>query len=264
MGAAVKRHGCDGVGAAAGLARALVALAALLCAMTVWTAAARAQHPFEVGAKGRADYTMLRGRLPITPPPIDSVGLYLTFRITQAICAQVEAGNRDLPALAPEGFSVVRGDVHALGFEGRVWTRHFWAMSVTGDSEEDAAAGHPYWEVRYGGDGTPVECGLVFEAKGATVDEATRRDAAVWLFLATPQIFGAIIREPRLFSLRAIGPGDVIHFAWSCRRGWCPGSVLYAFTDEDWRVSVTLRFARATRSHDSVEPWQPWLQMRAR
>lgn len=71
---------------------------------------------------------------------------------------------RDLPEeLLPEGYQIVRADLHTLGFEGAAAPRAV-VLSKTGDELEDFAAGEPFIELGYPTDAAPNgECKVAWK-----------------------------------------------------------------------------------------------------
>jgi hypothetical protein len=198
------------------------------------------------GSAGQGDYSMFLGRLSLVKPSEDTGGLWTVFRVTRLLCNSLYQGKNTLLEVAPKGFSVVRADIHSLGFEGKSWNEDRYAISVTGDSEKDAAAGHPSWEVAYDENGYLETCRVTIGPKPdqaeATSDEDYRTQAIQMLYIGVPQLFSAIVTEPRFAGAYPLAPSEVIKMTTPCGSEWCPIEILYDLGPGEWYVMSTLRF----------------------
>ncbi|MCV0427200.1 MAG: hypothetical protein K5905_17195 [Roseibium sp.] len=200
----------------------------------------------ELGADGQGDYAVVLGRLTIAKPTEDVAGLWSVYRVTQMVCNSLYRGNKTLAEVAPKGFVIARGDIHALGFGGKNWGENWYAITKTGDSEADAAEGHPAWEIKYDDDGNLSSCSVTIgpgpaRDKSATND-ADRAQAIQYMYIGVPQQFSAIITEPHFAGVYPLSANELITMAVPCGDAWCRISTLYDFRPGKWHFSSTIRF----------------------
>lgn len=220
-------------------------IAGLLCVLSLGTLAfqiseSRAASEIKVGSKGQATYTDFKRISSITKPEPGADAFFVLFSVTRDICLGLEAGNNDLASLAPEGFSIARGDMHSLGFEGKQ-KNDWWAISVTGDGEKDDAGQHPYWYVDYNEDGQVDECSMTWTVNAADVDQVNRQHMVNWLYVGAPQLFKSILIEPRFAGLSSPMKPDLIKLVRPCPGDWCQVTINPFMTKDDWQISVTLQ-----------------------
>lgn len=200
----------------------------------------------ELGASGTGDYSLQLGRLSIVNPAMDASGLWAVYRVTYLMCRAVFRGEKSLAEAAPEGFRIARQDIHFLGFERENWNGDWYVVTVTGDSERDAAGFHPYWGVRYGDDGRLSECSVTLGTPAGRVEgttsDAERQRLLLFMYVSVPQLFSAIITEPHHAGLYPLSPGDAINMVAPCRSAWCRITTLYDFRENDWYASTTISF----------------------
>ncbi|WP_269583143.1 hypothetical protein [Roseibium sp. Sym1] len=198
------------------------------------------------GTEGIGDYAMFLGRLSIVKPEQDTGGLWTVFRMTRLICNSLYQGRNTLLEVTPKGFFIARSDVHALGFAGKNWHQDRYALSVTGDSETDAAGGHPFWEVNYDESGRLTSCGVTVELRQdpETAPSGTdhRAEAIQLLYIGVPQLFSAILTEPRFAGMSPLAPSEVIEMAVPCNGAWCRISTVYDLRPGKWFVSSRILF----------------------
>ena len=229
-------------------ARALRAAIAVPAAALVLSGLAAAAEPaIEAGAKGRATFPEFERLTTITTPEVSVTGFYVLFRLTRTICSEVATVEDDLAAIAPVGFAVARGDVHSLGFEAPGLKGSLWAISVTGDSEKDEAGGHPYWVVRYGDDGRAEDCSMTWAPDPGGIDADERHHIVVWLHAGAPQLFGAIMTEPRFAALSWPLEPNYMELTRACPAGWCPMTVIPLMQADDWLIKVDLSLRPVAR-----------------
>jgi hypothetical protein len=201
----------------------------------------------ELGAAGLGDYSFFLGpHFSIVEPTEDIDGLLSVFRVTQLLCNSLYQGDKSLVEAAPKGFVIARGDIHALGFGGNHWDGDWYAVTVTGDSETDAAGGHPAWEIRYDNDGSLISCGVAIgtetRREQRTIVDADRTNVIQYMYIGMPQLFSAIITEPRFAGLYPLSPSELITMAVPCGGVWCRIVTVYDFSPGMWYVSSTIRF----------------------
>lgn len=198
------------------------------------------------GTAGIGDYSMFLGRLSLVEPEENTGGLWTVFRITRLLCNSLYQGRNTLPEVTPKGFSLARSDVHMIGFEGKHWHDDRYVITVTGDSEKDAAGGHPFWEVNYDESGTLTSCGVTIgqrpEQEEVTSDRDHRAEAIQLLYIGVPQLLSAILKEPRFAGVSPLAPSEVIEMATPCNGTWCRISTIYDFRPGKWFVTSTIRF----------------------
>lgn len=197
------------------------------------------------GAAGSADYSLLAGPVSIVSPPKDVSGLLTLFRVTRVLCASLHRGSSSLSEVAPKGFFIARGDVHELGFGSAHWKENWYAISVTGDSLEDAAAGHPAWQIRYDDTGNLTSCAVTFGSATVpdkSVSDAEKANAARYMYAGLPQAFSAFITAPRFAGLGRAAPSDLILMAVPCGGNWCRISTIYDFRKGRWYLSSRIEF----------------------
>ncbi|MEP3046181.1 MAG: hypothetical protein ABJL55_08870 [Roseibium sp.] len=236
----------QGIRAAMVRHRVIKGLAVLLATLGPPISASQAEPEIMVGAKGQAAYPDFERISSITSPEISAAGFLVLFSVTRDICLSVEAGDNDLAALAPKGFSIARGDLHSFGFEGKQ-KRAWWAISVTGDGEKDDAGLHPYWYVDYGKDGRPTECSMTWAINATGIDEATRQHVVHWLYIGAPQLFKSILVQPRFAGLHSPVKPDLIQLMRPCPGNWCQVTINPSLFKDNWRVSVTFQLKGATQ-----------------
>lgn len=205
-----------------------------------------------LGTKGVGDYSHFLGRLSLVKPEEDPGGLWTVFRITRLLCNSLYQGRNTLVEVAPKGFAIARGDVHSLGFAGEHWHEDRYAISVTGDSEEDATGGHPFWETQYDEDGILTTCRVTIgpapEREEAAPDTDHGAAAIQMMYIAVPQLFSAILTEPRFAGALPLAPSEVIEMATPCNGAWCRISTIYDFRPGKWYVTSTIRFDPAPKA----------------
>lgn len=197
------------------------------------------------GTTGTADYSLVAGPVSIVTPPKDVSGLLTLFRVTRVLCASLNQGGHTLAKVAPKGFSIVRGDVHELGFAGEHWKKNWYALSVTGDSLEDAEAGHPAWDIRYDDDGNLSSCAVQFGSAtdpDKSVSDEERANAVQYIYIGLPQAFSAFMIEPRFAGLAPVAPSGLILMAVPCGGKWCRISTIYDFGNGKWHLSSRIEF----------------------
>jgi len=197
------------------------------------------------GTEGIGDYSMFLGRLSLVEPSRDPGGLWTVFQVTRVLCNALYEGRNTLAEVAPKGFVIVRGDIHALGFGGR-WKEDHYAISITGDSEKDAAGGHPYWEVKYDDSGNLTSCQVTIgpapDQTEATLREDNLAQAIQLLYIGVPQLFSAILTEPRFAGAYPLAPSEVIKMATPCGGVWCRIETIYDLRPGNWHIISTIRF----------------------
>jgi len=198
------------------------------------------------GTAGTGDYSRFLGRLSIVQPEENNGGLWTVFRMTRLLCNSLYQGRVSITEAAPEGFVIERSDVHMLGFAGKHWKEDRYAITVTGDSEKDAAGGHPFWEIKYDEAGRLTSCGVTL---GPGLDrqedmsaEDQRARAIQLMYIGVPQLFSAILVEPRFAGTYPLAPSEVVELAAPCDGGWCRISTIYDFRPGTWHVMSTIRF----------------------
>jgi len=221
--------------------------AAFLTALSLAGAANAAESTITGGAKGMAPYPDFARITSLTTPDVSAAGFFVVFSLTRAICGGAGTTGDDLAAVAPEGFAIARGDVHSLGFEAPVWDGDYWAISVTGDSEKDEAGHHPYWLIRYGADGRATRCSMTWAPDPAGVSEDERRHVVHWLFVGVPQLFSAIMIEPRFGGLHWPIEAEAMTLVRACPAGWCPMTVIPLMSTAEWSITVDLPLGEAAR-----------------
>jgi len=153
-------------------------------------------------------------------PAENTGGLWTVFRITRLLCTSLYQGRTTLVDAAPKGFVIERSDVHMLGFAGKHWNEDHYAISVTGDSEKDAAGGHPYWEVKYDAAGNLTSCGVTLgpkpEGTPSTAAEKERTHAIRLMYIGVPQLYSAILVAPRFTGTYPLAPSEVVELAAPC------------------------------------------------
>lgn len=198
------------------------------------------------GTQGIGDYSMFLGRLSIIQPEEDTGGLWTVFRITRLLCNSLYQGRNTLAEVTPKGFSLARSDVHLMGFEGKNWHDDRYSITVTGDSEKDAAGGHPFWEIKYDESGALTSCGMTIgqgpEPEEVSSGEDHRTEAIQLLYIGVPQLFSAILNEPRFAGVSPLAPSEVIEMATPCDGAWCRISTIYDLGPGKWFVTSTIRF----------------------
>jgi len=196
----------------------------------------------ELGTVGTYDYSVWLLGESLKTPPHDAEGLWSVLAITNIVCGYVSSGNRTLASLVPEGFRVVRGDVHEFGWQMSETESRWVRLSITGDKLEDAAGGHPYWTVRFAGNGDIAGCGVTFggDETVSTADAAARERAIRLLYSNTPQMFRAIIVEPNLAGFYPLTEGGLIRMAKTCGAGWCELAILYDLRPGRWMVDLRI------------------------
>ncbi|MHA7773718.1 hypothetical protein [Roseibium sp. M-1] len=206
----------------------------------------------ELGSAGLGDYSMFLGRLSLVEPSKDTGGLWTVFRVTRVLCNALYQGKNTLLEVAPKGYAIERSDVHALGFPGKSWNEDRYAISVTGDSEKDAAAGHPAWEVAYDDEGNLISCRVTIGPKPdqaeAASDDDHRTQAIQMLYIGVPQLFSAILTEPRFAGTHPLAPSEVIKMATPCGGDWCPIEIIYDLRPGEWHIISTIRFNLAPKA----------------
>jgi len=200
----------------------------------------------EIGAEGTGDYALYTSRFSIVDPPRDVAGLWTLYRVTQLFCRAVFRGEKSVIEAAPKGFKIERSDVHALGFKRDNWNDDWFAITITGDSERDAAGGHPYWEVRYDRDGNLSECavtiGSLTEDTDTTISDEEQERLLLFMYVTLPQLLFAVILEPHHAGTYPFSPSDAIKMAVPCRGSWCEITTLYDFRSNSFYVSSTISF----------------------
>ena len=204
-------------------------------------------HDFPApGAAGQGDYAATLGRLSLVDPTEDVTGLWTVYRITRLVCGALRKGDKGLVEAAPKGFTIVRGDIHALGFGGKNWEKDWYAVTVTGDSEKDAVGGHPAWEIKFGKDGSLKSCGVTVGPKDVrepdAQGDADRQQAIQYMYVGVPQQFSAIITEPYFVGVYTLNTLEATTMAVPCGNEWCRISTLYDFRPGNWFFSSTIRF----------------------
>lgn len=228
------------------LRRATILCAVFLATLLLQVSGGQADPGIVVGARGQADYPDFKRISSITTPETSAAGVFVLFSVTRDICLNLESGNNDLAALAPKGFSIARGDIHSFGFEGKQ-KRPWWAISVTGDGEQDDAGQHPYWYVTYGQGGQVAECSLTWSVNAAGVEETVRQHIIHWLYVGAPQLFKAILIEPRFAGLYAPLQPDLMQLVRPCTVGWCQVTINPLMTNDSWHLSATFQLKGAAR-----------------
>lgn len=200
----------------------------------------------ELGAAGQGDYSRLLGRFSVVEPTEDVTGLWSVFRVTRILCSALYQGDKSLVEVAPKGFVIARGDIHTLGFGGNHWDEDWYAVTATGDSEMDAAAGHPAWQIEYDDDGSLESCGVTIGPRisdePGTPGDADRANVIRYMYIGVPQQFSAIVTEPRFAGVYPLGPHEVITMVAPCGSEWCRVQTMYDFSPGKWYVSSTIRF----------------------
>lgn len=206
----------------------------------------RQPGPDILGAEGQGDYSLYLSSFSLVTPEKDLSGLWTVFRVTQVMCRALYRGEKNLVEAAPKGFVIARDDIHSLGFERPGWNGESFAVTRTGDSERDAAGGHPFWNVSYDDAGRLESCAVELVSMTQEADAAGQdpeNDAAVrFLYVGMPQIFFGIITEPVMAGVHPPGPGDAITVMAPCGGAWCQISTLYQFSLERWYVSSRIGF----------------------
>lgn len=243
---AFSRLATDGSGILALSRRAALLCTVLLATLVLQISGGRADTGIVAGAKGQADYPDYERISSMTAPEVSAAGFFVLFSVTRDICLKLEAGDNDLAALAPRGFSIARGDIHSFGFEGKQ-KRAWWAISVTGDGEQDDAAQHPYWYVTFGEDGQVEECSLTWVVDAAGVEDTVRQHIIHWLYVGAPQLFRAIMVEPRFAGLYSPLQPDLIQLARPCPVGWCQVTINPLLVSDSWHLSATFLLNGAAR-----------------
>ncbi len=195
----------------------------------------------EAGAKGRATFPGFDRLTPMTTPEHSTTGFLALFSVTKSICLGLATLDEDLAALAPVGFTIARSDVHGLGFEAPHFDGHRWAISVTGDSEKDEAAHHPYWIVSYGDEGTPAGCAMTWTPDPAAIDDEMRRRIVQWLYIGVPQLFGAVLTEPRFAGLTVPLEPQYMELQRPCPAGRCQITLVPLMRPDEWRINLEFR-----------------------
>ncbi|MFC6654106.1 hypothetical protein ACFQEX_00415 [Roseibium salinum] len=166
--------------------------------------------------------------------------------MTRIMCNSLYQGEYSLAEVAPKGFVIARGDIHYFGFSIDPWKKNWYAVTITGDSEMDAAAGHPAWAFQYDSDGNLVSCAVDIGPKTSEKEDIPSDDlgaeAVQFIHIALPQMFTAIITEPPVSVPLLIGPSGAISLATPCGEKWCRISTLYDFRPGEWHLSLTVRF----------------------
>ena len=197
------------------------------------------------GTEGIGDYSKFLGRLSLVEPSRDPGGLWTVFQVTRVLCNSLYQARNTLTEVAPKGFVIVRGDIHALGFGGQ-WKEDHYAISVTGDSQKDAAGGHPSWEIKYDGGGKLTSCRVTIgpapDQAEATPGEDDLTQAIQLLYIGVPQLLSAILTEPRFAGAYPLAPSEVIKMATPCGGDWCPIETIYDLRPGNWHVMSTIRF----------------------
>lgn len=202
----------------------------------------------EPGAAGTGDYARFLGRFSLVNPEHDISGLWSIFKVTHEMCGALYRAEKSLVEAAPEGFYIERGDVFALGWENGTWDGTGYAITKTGDSERDAAEGHPAWEVKFFEDGGLRECGVTFGSavssngsKGAASEEA-RKTAAPFMYVTVPQIYSAILVEPNKAGTYGLQQFDLLVMLSPCGPSWCRTTTMFDFSEGKWHVQSRTRF----------------------
>lgn len=207
----------------------------------------RAEHDRpKVGSPGKGDYSFWLNRYSIVEPERDAMGLWSIYFVTGTICRSLYQAERSLIDVAPKGFVIQRGDVHSFGVGSKNFDNRWYAITVTGDSETDAAGGHPYWEIKYADDGSLLSCavtvGSSMQREAVMAGDADRADAIQFMYIGVPQQFSAILLEPRFAGLYALAPGQLITMAVPCASKWCRITTMYDFAPGQWYATSRIRF----------------------
>lgn len=200
----------------------------------------------ELGAEGTADYAPILGVYSIVNPAEDTGGLWAVFGVTRQLCGALHRGEKSLVDAAPKGFKIERADIHALGFEGKGWNKDRFAVTVTGDSELDVAAGHPYWEITYEDNGRLATCSVTLGSfsrrEGGAAGKEERERAIPFMYVFVPQMFGSILVEPHNAGAHPLSPGDVLSMVSPCGPDWCRITTSFDFREGFWYATARIRF----------------------
>ncbi|WP_299476043.1 hypothetical protein [uncultured Roseibium sp.] len=206
----------------------------------------RQPDPDVLGAEGRGDYSLYLNSFSLVTPEEDLFGLWTIFRVTQVMCRSLYRGEKSLVEAAPKGFVIAGDDIHTLGRERPGWNGNWFAITKTGDSELDAAGGHPFWYVRYNDEGGLHSCGVELGSptlkKEGAEDDAKRASVVRFLYVGVPQIFFGIITEPAFAGFYPLDPANVITMMSPCGGAWCRISTNYDFNPGQWYVTSTVVF----------------------
>ncbi|MET1413326.1 hypothetical protein ABVF61_13710 [Roseibium sp. HPY-6] len=206
----------------------------------------------ELGAEGTGDYAAFLGRFSVLQPSEDLAGVWSVMGVTLRLCGALYRGEGNLLQVAPKGFKIERSDIYVLGFAGKVWNEDAYAITITGDSEKDAAAGHPGWEVEFREDGSLRSCGVMLGSptidRQSSATEDSRKNAAFFMVTAFPQIYSGIVTEPHYNGAFRVDLFGLHEMLTPCGGTWCKTTTIYDFRDGNWQFSSRTSFSRQSQS----------------